>query len=265
MLLNKKSATDLTLLKKKKKCRVTVYQLRLLLALFFYWFKKIIKKKKGCVLLLCLNASPPSNLISLSFFLFFFTENTHLLIMSLHYGAGSLKEEIPILEEETKRHSRSLDLSSTTRISSVRHLHQRSASESDGFIKNEAVLPTALPQQPQGGSVFSIYKKLGSSFNNTPKAPEFISKRSKSRSSIGSAFANFRQPSFTSSKKSSHRHSCMPMNTNSTGKKIILYYYVKHIVSNSFYIEVMDTITKYNTINEEHHPIPLQDQRGESK
>lgn len=137
--------------------------------------------------------------------------------MSSVIGAGTLTDE-------TKRHSRSLDLQPKERVAVIRHLHQRSASESDGLdLFMAAAEPTVKQQQPSS-NVFSIYKKLGSfntpnSNNNKPPSVEFMNKRSKSRSSIGSAFANLRQPSFGTRKSSKRYSSCVPM-TSGSGKSI---------------------------------------------
>lgn len=138
--------------------------------------------------------------------------------MSSVIGAGTLADE-------TKRHSRSLDLHSKERIAVIRHLHQRSASESDGLDLFMAAAATTeeptVKQQQTSSSVFSIYKKFGSfhtqnnNSNNKPPSVDFINKRSKSRSSIGFAFANLRQPSFTTRKSSNRYSSCVPMTSNS--------------------------------------------------
>lgn len=125
-------------------------------------------------------------------------------------GAGSpLMQK---LEQETsnKRHSRSLDLQPSAR---TRHLHHRSASESDGLeliiaAENDVVepIPTTKSNIPSSNSVFSLYKKFGSpgrqrSISNKSVLPEInTSKRSqfqRSRASIGSAFAGLRQPSIS--------------------------------------------------------------------
>ncbi|KAI9248727.1 Rho GTPase activation protein [Helicostylum pulchrum] len=149
-------------------------------------------------------------------------------------GAGSL-------DQDTKRHSRSLDLESTTRT--VRHLHQRSASDGlDIFIatttnnNNNSTEP--IPTIPMSNSVFSLYKKLGSPGRNRSLNNHNENKRSqfsKSRASIGSAFSSFRQPSASSLKKSSNpRFSC-----------------VSSPVNNPDAAEAMNPIIKYNTISEE--------------
>lgn len=134
--------------------------------------------------------------------------------MSSVIGAGTLTDE-------TKRHSRSLDLHPKERVAVIRHLHQRSASESDGLDLFMASAEPTVKQQQPSSSVFSIYKKLGSfntpNSNNKPPSAEFMNKRSKSRSSIGSAFANLRQPSFSTRKSSNRYSSCVPM-TSSSGK-----------------------------------------------
>lgn len=121
-------------------------------------------------------------------------------------GAGSL-------DEDTKRHSRSLDLDPTSRT--VRHLHQRSASDGvDMFIPTEPISTTI----PMSNSVFSLYKKFGSPGRNRSlnhhcennKQSQF----SKSRASIGSAFS-----SLSSSRKScSQRFSCVSSPVNNPGK-----------------------------------------------
>lgn len=121
----------------------------------------------------------------------------------LTIGAGSPS----LMKEETsnKRHSRSLDLQPTAR---TRHLHHRSASESDGFelfIAAEKPTDTTKSNIPSSNSVFSLYKKFGSPGRQRSMSknalPEInTSKRSqfqRSRASIGSAFAGFRQPSLS--------------------------------------------------------------------
>lgn len=130
---------------------------------------------------------------------------------TITYGAGSL-------DQDTKRHSRSLDLDSTART--VRHLHQRSAS--DGLdisiaTSNNNIEP--IPTIPMSNSVFSLYKKLGSPGRNRSLNDNKRSQFSKSRASIGSAFSSFRQPSASSLKKSSNpRFSCVSSPVNNPGK-----------------------------------------------
>jgi hypothetical protein len=148
----------------------------------------------------------------------------------LTIGAGS-----PLMQQESsnKRHSRSLDLQPTAR---TRHLHHRSASESDGLeliiavekVSQEEEEEEPIPKStiPSSNSVFSLYKKLGSpgrqrSINSKNVLPEISSnKRSqfqKSRASIGSAFAGFRQPSL-STNTLKHRFST-PINNPGKKKK----------------------------------------------
>lgn len=136
-------------------------------------------------------------------------------------GAGSLNQE-------TKRHSRSLDLDSTTR--SVRHLHQRSASDGLDMFIPTITTTEPIPTIPTSNSVFSLYKKLGSpgrslSINSgdtksTTSSTKQRSQFSKSRASIGSAFSNFRQPNASSSslkKSSMQRFSCVSSPVNNPG------------------------------------------------
>lgn len=130
-----------------------------------------------------------------------------LFIMSstIACGAGSL-------DEDTKRHSRSLDLDSTSRT--ARRLHQRSVSDGvDMFIPIEPI-STSIPMS---NSVFSLYKKFGSPGRNRSLNHHCESNKqsqfSKSRASIGSAFS-----SLSSSRKScSQRFSCVSSPVNNPG------------------------------------------------
>jgi hypothetical protein len=133
-------------------------------------------------------------------------------------------------DEETKRHSRSLDLGNSNARMSVRHLHQRSASESDGLVMMKEVV--AVEQQteekqqqiPTSSGIFSLYKKLGRKASlrmENNKRSQF----SRSRASIGSAFSNFRQPSLASINSSSKRSN----RAHTPGKKdafIYIYMYL---------------------------------------
>lgn len=173
---------------------------------------------------------------------------------TITYGAGSL-------DEDTKRHSRSLDLDPTSRT--VRHLHQRSVSDGvDMFIPTEPISTTI----PMSNSVFSLYKKFGSPGRNrslnhhceTNKQSQF----SKSRASIGSAFS-----SLSSTRKScSQRFSCVSSPVNNPG----IYY--KHCYKYNYLLysclldaaEAMSPMIKYNTINEEQATIVAYDEKTPS-
>ncbi|KAG2212346.1 hypothetical protein INT47_001706 [Mucor saturninus] len=151
------------------------------------------------------------------------------------YGAGSL-------DEDTKRHSRSLDLDPASRT--ARHLHQRSVSDGvDMFIPTEPIATTI----PMSNSVFSLYKKFGSPGRNRSLNHHCESNKqsqfSKSRASIGSAFS-----SLSSSRKScSQRFSCVSSPVNNPGAA-----------------EAMSPMIKYNTINEEQATIVAYDEKTPS-
>jgi hypothetical protein len=145
------------------------------------------------------------------------------MALTMTCGAGSSPSED---NTNTKRHSRSLDLGNTNeRIGVVRHhLHQRSASESNGIEIMMAAAATKdtkeqRPTLPSNNSVFSIYKikKLGSPKNKSITLPEkSTSNKSPRRASIiGSAFATFRQPSIND--KKNQRHSCVSTPVSNPG------------------------------------------------
>ncbi|KAI8347610.1 Rho GTPase activation protein [Choanephora cucurbitarum] len=132
-------------------------------------------------------------------------------------GAGTLLSN-QSNKEDLKRHSRSLDLQPTNTTSStkIRHLHTRSASESDGLdliiaaaaaaaVENTIPTDTTTKSTTRSNSVFSLYKKLGSpNRSQSIHSTNDVIKTTKSRASIGFAFSSFLQQN---NKKQQHRYS----------------------------------------------------------